>query len=55
MTDDNGMVTLNIYNQPPPQLADETSSKINETGQGFNLPLNSGVSTILGIFLKNFF
>jgi len=37
MTDDNGMVTLNIYNQPPPQLADETSSKINETGQGFNL------------------
>jgi hypothetical protein len=37
MADDNGMVTLNIYNQPPPQLADETSAKINETGQDFNL------------------
>ena len=37
MTDDNGMVTLNIYNQPPPQLADETSEDINQTGQGLNL------------------
>ena len=37
MADDNGMVTLNIYNQPPLQLADETSAKISETGQGFNL------------------
>ena len=37
MTDDNGMVTLNIYNQPPPQLADETTEDINQTGQGLNL------------------
>ena len=37
MSDDNGMVTLNIYNQPPPQLADETSAKVNETNQGLNL------------------
>jgi len=37
MTDDNGMVTLNIYNQPPPQLADEASEDINQTGQGLNL------------------
>ena len=37
MTDDNGMVTLNIYNQPPPQLADQTSENINQTGQGLNL------------------
>jgi hypothetical protein len=37
MTDDNGMVTLNIYNQPPQQLADETTEDINQTGQGLNL------------------
>ena len=37
MSDDNGMVTLNIYNQPPPQLADETTEDINQTGQGLNL------------------
>ena len=37
MADDNGMVTLNIYNQPPPQLADETSENINQTGQNINL------------------
>jgi len=36
MTDDNGMVTLNIYNQPPPQLANDTSEDINQTNQGLN-------------------
>ncbi len=37
MTDNNGMVTLNIYDNPPPQLADETSAKINQTDQDLNL------------------
>lgn len=37
MANNNDMVTLNIYDNPPPQLADETSAKINETNQDFNL------------------
>ena len=37
MTDNNDMVTLNIYNNPPPQLADETAAQINQTDQDYNL------------------
>ena len=37
MTEDNGMVTLNIYNNPPPRLADETSDNVNDTAQNLNL------------------
>ena len=37
MTDDNGMVTLNIYNNPPPQTADNSSANFNQTDQNFNL------------------
>ena len=32
----NDMVTLNIYNQPSPKLANETEVNMNETGQNFN-------------------
>ena len=37
MSDDNGMVTLNIYNNPPIQSVNETTSKINQTEQDLNL------------------
>ena len=37
MADDNGMVTLNIYNNPPPQNADNSSANFNQTNQDFNL------------------
>ena len=37
MADDNGMVTLNIYNNPPPQTADNSSADFNQTEQNFNL------------------
>ena len=35
MTDDNGMVTLNIYNNPPPQNPDNSSDNFNQTEQDF--------------------
>ena len=37
MAEDNGMVTLNIYNNPPPQNADNSSADFNQTNQNFNL------------------
>ena len=40
MADNNEVVTLNIYNQSPPQLADETSENINQHDQGLNLNID---------------
>jgi hypothetical protein len=37
MADENGMVTLNIYNNPPPQTVDNSSTDFNQTAQNFNL------------------
>ena len=37
MTDDNDIVSSNIYDEPPPKLANETSAYFNETGKNLNL------------------
>ena len=37
MTDDNDIVSSNIYDEPPPKLANETSTSFNEIGKGLNL------------------
>ena len=37
MSVDNGMIALNIYNKPPAQEANETTTKINQTEQNLNL------------------
>ena len=37
MANNNDMITLNIYNQPPPKSVDETGMNINQTEQDLNL------------------
>ena len=37
MANNNDMIILNIYNQPPPASVDDTTANINQTAQNLNL------------------
>ena len=47
MADNNDMITLNIYNQPPPNPADETSDDMNQNQTKPDLNLNTGGPRII--------
>ena len=53
MANNNDMITLNIYNQPPPNPADETSEDLNQTEPDQNPNLNTEKPRIINKIYKD--
>ena len=51
MANNNDMIILNIYNQPPPKSVDETGMNINQTKQ--DLKLNTNKHQFNPVFYDN--